>query len=105
MNTNKSTFIEKSEVSFDEEHWQKINYKTSCYEKDFAKGKVNYRNMELEKERTYNLSNKSLMNLEKLLVDFETHFTENGGKVLWARDAEDARKLVFDLLVRERSMP
>ena len=102
MNTNKSTFIEKSEVSFDEEHWQKINYNTSCYEKDFAKGKVNYRNMELEKQRTYNLSNKSLMNLEKLLVDFETHFTENGGKVLWARDAEDARKLIFDLLVREK---
>lgn len=102
MNTSKSTFIENSELSFDEEHWQKINYNTGCYEKNFDKGKVNYRNMELEKERAYNLSNKSLMSLEKLLVDFETHFNENGGKVLWARDAEDARKLIFDLLMRER---
>lgn len=102
MNTSKSTFIENSEISFDEEHWQKINFNTGCYEKNFDKGKVNYRNMELEKERAYNLSNKSLMNLEKLLVDFETHFNENGGKVLWARDAEDARKLIFDLLMRER---
>jgi L-lactate dehydrogenase complex protein LldF len=99
---DKSTFREASELSFDEEHWQKINYNTSCYEKNFSKGKVNYRNMELEKERAYNLSNKSLMNLEKLLVDFETHFNENGGKVLWARDAEDARKLIFDLLTREK---
>jgi L-lactate dehydrogenase complex protein LldF len=102
MNGTKATFLEKSEISFDEEHWQKINYNTSCYEKSFAKGKVNYRDMELEKERAYNLSNKSLMNLEKLLVDFETHFNKNGGKVLWARDAEDARKLIFDLLTREK---
>lgn len=102
MSNNRSTFIENSKVSFDEEHWQKINYNTSCYEKDFAKGKVNYRNMELEKERAYNLSNKSLMNLEKLLVDFDTHFTENGGKVLWARDAEDARKFILELLTKEK---
>jgi len=102
MNSTKATFLEKSEISFDEEHWQKINYNTSCYEKNFAKGKVNYRNMDLEKERAYNISNKSLMNLEKLLIDFETHFNENGGKVLWARDAEDARKLIIDLLMRER---
>ena len=101
MSIDKTTFIEASELSFDEEHWQKINYNTGCYEKRFEKGKVNYRNMELERERAYNLSNKSLMNLEKLLVDFETHFTENGGKVLWARDAEDARKFILDLLTKE----
>lgn len=102
MNARQTAFEKACEISFDDEHWQKINYNTSCYEKDFAKGKVNYRNMELEKERAYNLSNKSLFNLEKLLVDFETHFNLNGGKVLWARDAEDARTLIFELLVREK---
>ena len=102
MSTMKERFNEACEISFDEEHWQKINYNTSCYEKNFAKGKVNYRNMHLEKERAFNLSNKSLMSLEKLLVDFETHFTENGGKVLWARDAEDAHAEIFDILVRAK---
>ena len=103
MNGSKAAFIENSEIAFNEEHWQKINYNTSCYEKNFAKGNVNYRNMHLEKERAYNLSNKSLMQMEKLLVDFDTHFTENGGKVLWARDAEDARTQIFDILVRNKA--
>ena len=103
MSGSRATFNEKAEISFDEEHWQKINYNTACYEKSFAKGKVNYRNMYLEKDRAYNLSNKSLMQMEKLLVDFETHFNENGGKVLWARDAEDARTQIFDILVKAKA--
>lgn len=102
MSMTKLQFDEACEISFDEEHWQKINYNTSCYEKNFAKGKVNYMDMHLEKDRAYNLRNKSLMSLEKLLVDFETHFNENGGKVFWARDAEDARAEIFDLLVRAK---
>ena len=43
------------------------------------------------------------MNLEKLLVDFETHFTDNGGKVLWARNADDALTMIFDLICKEKA--
>lgn len=99
---NKQNFNEASEIAFNEEHWQKLNYSTGCFESQFAKGKVNYRNMELEKQRAFILRNKSMMKLEKLLVDFETHFNENGGKVLWARNAADARTLVFELLIKEQ---
>ena len=102
MSTRKTQFNEACEISLDEEHWQKMNYSTGCYEKNFTKGKVKYMNMHLEKDRAYNLSNRSLMALEKLLVDFETHFTENGGKVLWARDAEDARAEILELLVKAK---
>jgi L-lactate dehydrogenase complex protein LldF len=49
------------------------------------------------------LRNKSLLNLEKLLVDFETHFTDNGGKVLWARNADDALTMIFDLIRKEKA--
>ena len=103
MSDRKSIFKQDSEISFDEVHWQKINYNTGCYENNFAKGKVNYLNMDLEKQRAYTLRNKSLMNLEKLLVDFETHFTENGGKVLWARNADDAQNMIYDLLIKEKA--
>ena len=96
-------FKEGCEIAFDEEHWQKMNYSTGCYEQNFAKGKVNYRNLDLEKQRAYTLRNKSMLNLEKLLVDFETHFTENGGKVLWARNADDALTMVFDLIRKEKA--
>lgn len=103
MNEPKTIFKQGCEVTFDEEHWQKINYSTGCYEQSFAKGKENYRNLDLEKQRAFTLRNKSLLNLEKLLVDFETHFTENGGKVLWARNADDALTMIFDLICKEKA--
>ena len=103
MSEPKTIFKEGCEVAFDEEHWQKINYSTGCYEQNFAKGKVNYRNIDLEKQRAFTLRNKSLLNLEKLLVDFETHFTDNGGKVLWARNADDALTMIFDLIRKEKA--
>ena len=103
MTDPKTIFKQGCEVAFDEEHWQKINYSTGCHEQNFAKGKVNYRNLDLEKQRAYTLRNKSLLNLEKLLVDFETHFTDNGGKVLWARNADDALTMIFDLIRKEKA--
>ncbi len=99
----KTVFEESCALAFDDEHWQKMNYSTSCFEHNFAKGKENYRNLDLEKQRAYTLRNKSLLGLEKLLVDFETHFTENGGKVLWARNADDALTMIFDLICKERA--
>ena len=102
MTDNAIQFNEAAEIALDEEHWQKINYSTGCYESSFARGKVNYRNMDLEKQRAYTLRNKSVMKLEKLLVDFETHFNANGGKVLWARNANDALSLIYEIITMER---
>ena len=103
MSEPKTLFNEGCSMAFDEEHWQKINYSTGCFEQSFSKGKDNYRNLELEKQRAYTLRNKSLLSLEKLLVDFETHFVENGGKVLWARNADDALTMIFDLIAKEKA--
>lgn len=96
-------FEQGCETAFNDEHWQKINFSTGCYERSFAEGKANYRNLDLEKERAYKLRNKSMLGLEKLLVDFETHFNENGGKVFWARNADDALTMIFDLICKERA--
>lgn len=103
MSDSKTIFKEGCALAFNEEHWQKINYSTGCFESNFAKGKVNYRNLDLEKQRAYTLRNKSMLGLEKLLVDFETHFNENGGKVLWARNADDALTMIFDLIRKEKT--
>lgn len=103
MTDNAIQFNEAAEIAFDEEHWQKINYSTGCCESSFAHGKVNYRNMDLEKQRAYTLRNKSMMKLEKLLIDFETHFNANGGKVLWARNANDALSLIYEIVTMERA--
>ena len=91
-------FKEDSAIAFDEEHWQKMNYSTGCYEKRFSNSRDNYRNADLERQRAYVMRNKSLLNMEKLLVDFETHFNDNGGNVLWARDVDDAQKMILELI-------
>ncbi len=98
MGEKSTTFNDACMMSFDEEHWQKINYNTSCYERNYAKNLAHYRNVELEKQRAYKCRNRSIMNLEKLLVDFETHFKENGGTVLWARHANDALKMIDHII-------
>lgn len=98
MSDQSNKFKSDSEIAFNEEHWQKMNYNTGCYEKRFSNSQNNYRNLELERQRAYLLRNKSLMNMEKLLVDFETRFTKNGGNVLWARDVDDARSMIWEIV-------
>lgn len=98
MSDQSIKFKNDSKIAFNDEHWQKLSYNTGCYEKRFSNSKNNYKDAELERQRAYLLRNKSLVNLEKLLVDFETHFNENGGQVLWARDADDACEMIWDIV-------
>lgn len=100
MSDQSIKFKSDSNIAFDEEHWQKMNYNTGCYERRFANSQANYRDMELERQRVFLLRNKSLLNMEKMLVDFETHFKENGGNVLWARDADDAKTMIWEIVHR-----
>lgn len=103
MSESQNKFKRDSEIAFNEEHWQKLNYYTGCYEKRFANSKNNYRNADLERERAFLIRNKSLLNLEKLLVDFETRFKDNKGQVLWACDAEDALQMIWDIVKKRNS--
>ena len=98
MSEQSIKFKSDSNIAFNEEHWQKMNYNTGCYEKRFANSQDHYDNLELERQRAYQLRNKSLLNMEKLLVDFETHFKENGGNVLWARDENDAQEMIWEIV-------
>lgn len=98
MSNRSLKFKSDSSIAFNEEHWQKMNYNTGCYEKRFANSKNNYKNAALERERAYLLRNKSLLNLEKLLVDFETHFNENGGNLFWARNVDDALDMIWGIV-------
>ena len=98
MSDHQNQFRSDSEIAFNEEHWQKMNYNTGCYEKRFASSRDNYRNAELERQRAFQLRNRSLLNMEKLLVDFETRCKENGGQVLWACDANDALDMIWEIV-------
>lgn len=62
-----------------------------------------YANIELEKNRAFNIRNKAFKYYDKLLVDFETNVINNGGIVRWARDAEEAKYMIYNILSDEKA--
>jgi len=62
-----------------------------------------YSDFELEKSRAFNIRNKAFRNYDKLLVDFETNCLANGVVVKWARDAEEAKQMIHDIIGAEKA--
>ena len=91
------------QIAFDSEHLKKMRARYDffmCVAEDCAN---HYANIELEKSRAFNIRNKAFKYYDKLLVDFETNFMNNGGTVLWARDAEEAKQMVYNILSDEKA--
>ena len=78
------------EKAFDKDHRQKINFNISRYTQTVVQGKQQYSDLELARQKAKNVKWKAIGNLDKYLVEFEANFTSNGGKVIWAQDADEA---------------
>ena len=89
-------------IAFDTEHRRKITFNIGKYDQAVVAGKQRYAQLELAKERAANVKHKTLMQLDKFLVEFETNFTRNGGKVIWARHADEAVRQISAILTREK---
>ncbi len=94
-------FLKQSKLkAFDLEHRKKINFNIGRYNEAFTKGLKQYDNLELAKSRAANIKRKVVNNLEQYLTEFEQNFINNGGKVIWAVDAEEARNEALKILVK-----
>lgn len=86
-----NSFISTSEkVAFDTEHREKIKFNMSRYDNAVDKGKNNYRNLDIARDRAGFLKYKVINELDRFLIEFEDNFTANGGKIIWAQNAEEA---------------
>lgn len=84
-------FLADAEIkAFDLDHRKTINYNISRYDNAVDKGRKQYRNLELAKKRAAHLKYKVINDLEKYLIEFESNFTRNGGRVIWAQNAREA---------------
>ena len=91
-------FHKDAEVkSFDKEHRRKLRFNISQYDKTVVKGKHQFANLELAKERAASKKFKAIENLDKYLIEFEANFTKNGGKVIWAQNDEEARQEILKI--------
>lgn len=78
--------------------WNKVNANIGHFERNFDRGKKNYKELELEKKRVEYIRKKNLFKTEQLLIEFETNFQSNGGKVLWACNSDEAQKIIGNIL-------
>ena len=113
MSETSSSFIENSELKApDKEHRRKINFNIGRYNAVVPKGKEQFINLNLARERAKNTKWLSIEKLDKQLEEFEINISRQGAKVLWAETAEDALaeiKIICDkknckTLVKSKSM-
>ena len=101
MSIQSEQFLLDSEaLVFDSEHRRKLAFNISQYDKKVIDGKNQFSDLEIAKQRGAMLKWKVIENLDKYLVEFETNFTKRGGKVIWARNAEEAIQELLRILKR-----
>jgi len=100
---NLRTFLKKSEAKvFDLGHRKRINFNIGRYNEAVPKGKQQFANFELARDRAAYIKRKVVSNLEKYLLEFEINFSKNGGELLWAQDEKEAVQLILDICEKEK---
>ena len=91
MNETAEKFLKAAEEkTFAPKHRKTIANNMGKYRAAVAGGMHQYQNHELARSRAAYIKAWTLQNLDKLLADWETRFTANGGKVVWAQNGSDA---------------
>ncbi|HTO17230.1 MAG TPA: LutB/LldF family L-lactate oxidation iron-sulfur protein [Edaphocola sp.] len=96
---NKEIFLEKSKAKvFDEKHRHTISFNIDKYNIALEKGQHQFDNLEYARKKAKMIKWKAVESLHNSLELFEKKCTENGGKVIWAEDSEDALKSIAEIM-------
>src|SRR5665647_637650 len=87
----------------DKEYRDKTALNISQYNTEFERAKMQYADLQLATERAAAIKYKVLNELDKYLIEFETNFVKRGGKVIWARDEEEAIREILIIVERKRA--
>jgi L-lactate dehydrogenase complex protein LldF len=99
MSEQSKLFIKTAEKkAFDKQHRKIIQFNISRYDAAVPKGKLQYVNLELAKQRTAHLKHKAIENLDQMLIEFERKFVSKGGKLIWAQDEEEAISQIISIV-------
>jgi L-lactate dehydrogenase complex protein LldF len=98
MTEQQNVFLAKSEVkASDMVHKRKLAFNIQKYNDAVVKGKQQFANLELARQKAKNIKWKTIENLDKYLEEFEKNFTANGGKIIWAETADEALKAILQI--------
>ncbi|MBD1397227.1 iron-sulfur cluster-binding protein [Pontibacter sp. JH31] len=97
-------FLQDAETkAFDLGHRSTIKFNIGKYNAAVQRGLTQYSDHELARERASFIKTNAINNLDKYLMEFESNFTARGGKVIWARNAEEALKEIGQIMKRKRA--
>ncbi len=104
MSDSYNKFVADSEKKvFDKVHRATVAFNISRYDAAVVRGKEQYSNLELAKQRGAHIKNKVITDLAKYLVDFESSFQSRGGKVIWALDGAEAVSEVLKIVKKQEA--
>jgi L-lactate dehydrogenase complex protein LldF len=94
-----SIFKQQAEKKgFDLEHRKRISFNIGKYNAAVISGKEQYDNLPLARQRAAQIKRKVVENLDRYLIEWETNFKRNGGKIIWAQDAAEALSEIHAIL-------
>jgi len=103
MTEQEATFKAKAKIkSSDLEHRQKINFNIGKYNSVVPQAKQQFDNLNVVKERAKNIKWRALETLDQQLEEFELHFTNRGGKVIWAQNSQEALEEIL-MICKEKN--
>ena len=113
MKETQEQFLASSTIkAADREHRRKINFNIGKYNAVVPKGKQQFMDVELAREKAKNAKWKAIATLDKQLELFESIITARGAKVIWAEDVTQAQEAIGKIckekncktLVKSKSM-
>lgn len=104
MANQHNIFLAKSEVKTNDlEHKRKVAFNIQKYNDSVVKGKKQYSNLELARQKAKNIKWKTIEHLDTYLEQFEKNFTANGGKLIWAENAEEAQQAILQICIEKNT--
>ena len=98
MTEQQNVFLAKSTVKAgDLEHKRKVAFNIQKYNDSVVKGKQQFAQLSVAREKAKNIKWKTIEHLDKYLEQFEKNFTANGGKLIWAETAEEALQAILQI--------
>ncbi|MDR0363590.1 MAG: LUD domain-containing protein [Bacteroidales bacterium] len=97
INSEKNFLNYSQENSLDVDGYENQNQHFIAYERRKKRTRDYYCNVDILYDRASYIRSKGIDNVEKYLKEFETKFTERGGKVIWTVDEREAINAILSI--------
>lgn len=102
MGSRLATFLKDAAIkAADEQHGEKLRFNIGKYDAKVKVGRQQFTDLAKAKKIAKNRKWEAIEHLDRYLVDFETKFKQNGGEVIWAKDAAEAAYAIRQIAASE----